>query len=127
MNMLTRKQQQGIKILESIVQSEYPFVVSLSIVENKLDAWPTMINVILEIDPITLSNFVDIPFDSKFRSDRIWDFYSGGDSEMGYLVHLFPDEYSGEMGWKYNHMMDCLLYTSPSPRDGATSRMPSSA
>ena len=22
---------------------------------------------------------------------------------------------------------DCLLYTSPSPRDGATSRMPSSA
>ena len=23
--------------------------------------------------------------------------------------------------------MDCLLYTSPSPRDGATSRMPSSA
>ena len=25
------------------------------------------------------------------------------------------------------HRMDCLLYTSPSPRDGATSRMPSSA
>ena len=24
-------------------------------------------------------------------------------------------------------MMPCLLYTSPSPRDGATSRMPSSA
>ena len=24
-------------------------------------------------------------------------------------------------------MMTCLLYTSPSPRDGATSRMPSSA
>ena len=25
------------------------------------------------------------------------------------------------------HISDCLLYTSPSPRDGATSRMPSSA
>ena len=25
------------------------------------------------------------------------------------------------------HGMPCLLYTSPSPRDGATSRMPSSA
>ena len=24
-------------------------------------------------------------------------------------------------------LWDCLLYTSPSPRDGATSRMPSSA
>ena len=25
------------------------------------------------------------------------------------------------------HMRDCLLYTSPSPRDGLLSRMPSSA
>ena len=28
---------------------------------------------------------------------------------------------------KYTDAMTCLLYTSPSPRDGATSRMPSSA
>ena len=27
----------------------------------------------------------------------------------------------------YNQIIACLLYTSPSPRDGATSRMPSSA
>ena len=26
-----------------------------------------------------------------------------------------------------NHMLSCLLYTSPSPRDGLLSRMPSSA
>ena len=26
-----------------------------------------------------------------------------------------------------DHLRNCLLYTSPSPRDGATSRMPSSA
>ena len=26
-----------------------------------------------------------------------------------------------------NHLKDCLLYTSPSPRDNTTSRMPSSA
>ena len=26
-----------------------------------------------------------------------------------------------------NHILDCLLYTSPSPRDLSTSRMPSSA
>ena len=26
-----------------------------------------------------------------------------------------------------DYYYDCLLYTSPSPRDGATSRMPSSA
>ena len=27
----------------------------------------------------------------------------------------------------FTHPMDCLLYTSPSPRDGLLSRMPSSA
>ena len=106
MSMLTRKQEQGLKILESIVQSEYPFIVSLTIADKKLDVWPTMINVILEIDPITLSNFLDIPFAKKFKEQHIWDFYSGDNSEMGYLVHLFPDEYSSELGWKYNHKMD---------------------
>ena len=34
----------------------------------------------------------------------------------------------GGGGNAVNRMVsDCLLYTSPSPRDGATSRMPSSA
>ena len=34
---------------------------------------------------------------------------------------LYEDKDSGEMSW------GCLLYTSPSPRDLSTSRMPSSA
>src|SRR5665647_2748586 len=29
--------------------------------------------------------------------------------------------------WSYGYPSDCLLYTSPSPRDGLLSRMPSSA
>ena len=29
--------------------------------------------------------------------------------------------------WQNDHFCDCLLYTSPSPRDGLLSRMPSSA
>ena len=37
---------------------------------------------------------------------RYWDFYPTGDSEWFHI---------------------CLLYTSPSPRDGLLSRMPSSA
>ena len=32
-----------------------------------------------------------------------------------------------EAGGKPEHIMRCLLYTSPSPRDGLLSRMPSSA
>ena len=29
--------------------------------------------------------------------------------------------------WKLSYLLSCLLYTSPSPRDLSTSRMPSSA
>ena len=32
-----------------------------------------------------------------------------------------------EGGWPGSNPKDCLLYTSPSPRDGLLSRMPSSA
>ena len=41
-----------------------------------------------------------------------------------------PQELSGAgstLSLSDEHYKDCLLYTSPSPRDGATSRMPSSA
>ena len=39
------------------------------------------------------------------------------------------NEHLHQIDKECNQMMDrfCLLYTSPSPRDGATSRMPSSA
>ena len=42
-----------------------------------------------------------------------------------------PEDYTGEDGLLYcgkcHKPKDCLLYTSPSPRDPKTSRMPSSA
>ena len=61
--------------------------------------------------------------------------------------HMFVMDYTRGKGWHdprivpfqditlspaamvfhYGQEMFCLLYTSPSPRDGATSRMPSSA
>ena len=43
---------------------------------------------------------------------------------------VFPDEWRvalGEMGVLGAPLEGCLLYTSPSPRDLSTSRMPSSA
>ena len=42
----------------------------------------------------------------------------------------FPNEVfkrAGELGLFAAHYKDCLLYTSPSPRDRTRSRMPSSA
>ena len=43
-----------------------------------------------------------------------------------YSRRTFPDLLVTE-GEPFPLFYDCLLYTSPSPRDGATSRMPSSA
>ena len=46
--------------------------------------------------------------------DRSWEFGAGVSGFTGFLID-------------YNQQMFCLLYTSPSPRDYAASRMPSSA
>ena len=44
--------------------------------------------------------------------------------ETGVIVEI--DDYS-KLAKKYEGIETCLLYTSPSPRDLSTSRMPSSA
>ena len=47
--------------------------------------------------------------------------------EKLWAPHL-PEEYGGMgIGFMAHAYMNCLLYTSPSPRDGLLSRMPSSA
>ena len=104
--MLTRKQEQGIRILESIVQSEFPFVVSLSVSDKPLDIYPSILGVVLEIDPITLSNVLDIPFDIKFKSDQVWKWYSGKESNLSYMVHLFPEEYNEITGYRFNNKIE---------------------
>ena len=104
--MLTRKQEQGIRILESIVQSEFPFVVSLSVSDKSLDIYPSILGVVLEIDPITLSNVLDIPFDIKFKSDQVWGYYSGKESNLSYIVHLFPEEYNEITGYRFNNKIE---------------------
>ena len=43
------------------------------------------------------------------------------------LVNYDSDDYSLWEKLSYNWSLYCLLYTSPSPRDGLLSRMPSSA
>ena len=39
----------------------------------------------------------------------------------------FPDSFQSTLNLRLGRGRDCLLYTSPSPRDGLLSRMPSSA
>jgi PleD family two-component response regulator len=108
--MLTKKQEQGIKILESIVQSEYPFVVSLSKSDRyRLDEYATTMGIKLEIDPTTLSKFVGLPFAKKFKeTPSIWDYYMR-DRDLSYILHLFEDEHQHVLGWQFNKGMDDFI------------------
>ena len=40
---------------------------------------------------------------------------------------VFPERYKEHVAYAIDMVASCLLYTSPSPRDLSTSRMPSSA
>ena len=54
--------------------------------------------------------------------------YAVGDYEGFRRSKSIPGERAGiRNGHTYTHCRDCLLYTSPSPRDQRGSRMPSSA
>jgi hypothetical protein len=108
--MLTRKQEQGLKILESIVQSQYPFVVSLSKSDRyKLDEYATSMGIKLEIDPTTLSKYVGLPFNKKFKEvPYMWGHYMRED-DLSYILHLFGDEHQNEMGWKFNKGMEDFI------------------
>ena len=51
-----------------------------------------------------------------------------GPGGWAYLINTGPQiENAGGKDITTNNVMDCLLYTSPSPRDKRQSRMPSSA
>ena len=52
--------------------------------------------------------------------------YSGS-SPMGDGRNVAGSKYSGDAKEGKVEINNCLLYTSPSPRDGLLSRMPSSA
>ena len=62
------------------------------------------------------------------------DIYDGGKRKFEFLsLYLLPEvdaetkARNEETLQRAHQIRACLLYTSPSPRDGATSRMPSSA
>ena len=76
----------------------------------------------VEVERFVLKRQLMVYFQTNGREAQIQEYESGesllADIEEGYIWPdlIFLDIYMG-----------CLLYTSPSPRDGATSRMPSSA
>ena len=59
------------------------------------------------------SNFLERPKDVEQR--------------VGYKPHAIDFYYFSDKNISEDNMNDCLLYTSPSPRDATLNRMPSSA
>ena len=68
---------------------------------------------------------------SKKQSQLIAHYIGGDQERFDELMDLFLHDEEWRItqraAWVLSHCADCLLYTSPSPRDLSTSRMPSSA
>ena len=69
--------------------------------------------------------------DKESTYDKAWEWYTSLDlimSEVKTRTQFLKDQKKGVLIGFNKHNYDiCLLYTSPSPRDGLLSRMPSSA
>ena len=84
----------------------------------------------------TLSESLRIGADMEFTTGSLYQFQDGPTQGSPFLVGTIPtgQHYDYEVDAQqfalfasYEQPLSCLLYTSPSPRDGLLSRMPSSA
>ena len=73
---------------------------------------------LLQLQKVFLFGFLEI-FNQKDERLEVWDIAK---QNMDPIFRLDIDQSEQK-----NHLLPCLLYTSPSPRDLSTSRMPSSA
>ena len=94
------------------------------------DKYQFMKGFVTELDGLGLrdkSNIVLLPEQTSSQSETVYTFLSGYDLD-GYIFIKDSDGfYRTEITEECNQVAYCLLYTSPSPRDLSTSRMPSSA
>ena len=63
----------------------------------------------------------------KENIERQWYVVDASDKVLGRLSTKIADRIRGKDKPTFTPHTDCLLYTSPSPRDRSLSRMPSSA
>jgi len=97
------------------------------------EAWEKILDNIFhieysDIDWRTDPNLKDTP--KRISNSMIFERCEGIGSERKckeLLKDKFPTEYDGMVTIGPLEVYSCLLYTSPSPRDGLLSRMPSSA
>ena len=86
---------------------------------------------ILEVGPQSQVYFIEEIDDENYQiifGDGVFGsaLSNGNYIEVSYLITAGPES-NGVSSFRFNGILSCLLYTSPSPRDLSTSRMPSSA
>ena len=74
------------------------------------------------LEPVVGTRFREVEFDS-----RALTLGGGVDIDEETITFFEPHNFVDGQTVIYNHNNNCLLYTSPSPRDQRGSRMPSSA
>ena len=63
----------------------------------------------------------------EYKKDKTWSFWKVINHNFDDCVKKSWKNFSINSSTGTKHLQCCLLYTSPSPRDGLLSRMPSSA
>ena len=64
----------------------------------------------------------------RFQQDAAGELrYSAVEEDLQRLLTEYGPPNRTTPAYPFHHLVSCLLYTSPSPRDGLLSRMPSSA
>ena len=63
----------------------------------------------------------------KIKQDAVMVYDGGPNKLVGYQQITGHIIFDVKLGENFRRKASCLLYTSPSPRDGLLSRMPSSA
>ena len=91
---------------------------------------PTLINARLYLATAYAQQYIpgaDTPDNNRFGEEAIDTYKQVLQSDPKNINSIKGIAYLYLQMKKFPLAKDCLLYTSPSPRDGATSRMPSSA
>lgn len=114
--MLTNKQEQGFKILNTIVVSEFPFIKKIEPVKEDLFKWAFSFDVILHIDVKKLSKNLGIELSEKFKymddktlKMKIDDWNSWN---FSYVYHFFDKSFEEELGNNFNRKISDFMSTA---------------
>jgi hypothetical protein len=111
--MITNKQEQGFKILNSIVVSEFPFIKKVEPIMDDLYKWAFSFDVILHIDILVLSKILDIELSERFSNmdkEKLKMLISDWNSwNLSYVYHFFKKDYDEELGNKFNKKLETFM------------------